>query len=246
MGSRGRWVAAAIGGLIAVVAVMALFNVSQVTPVASSPGATRVAVKLADPSPTNPLNREATAMRDLAPLFLPTERNATLERMPRREVGKTFFDVETTKLTLTEAELRFDQDLPSPVTLNGRAVAEAKPVDALIPGALSPPATGFGRSEAALRPLPARGGYLEVVATGTGTVVMTHELLVDMKPVTEKPWQPLQFLASVNPAGLVGPLILTERSGVEEVDQHFRNYLAQTYRIGDRLRPGIYRITIGP
>ncbi len=246
MDGRWRWTIAASGGALTLAALLAIFSVPQIVPLATAPAASPPAVTFADPGSVHALNREATALRDLAPLFLPTERNATLERMPRRESGQTFFDVETTRPAFTEGELHFDQDLPPPVTLNGKVVPEAKPADALASVTLSPPALGFGRSDVVVSALPPRGGFLEVVAAGTGLPVMSASLPVEVAAPTDKPWQPLQFLASVNAAGLVGPLILTERSGVEEVDQHFRIYLTQAYRMGERLRPGIYRLTIGP
>jgi hypothetical protein len=59
-------------------------------------------------------------------------------------------------------------------------------------------------------------------------------------------WAPLEFLATVEAAGLVAPLTLTGRSGVDEVDAFFRNYLVRTFRLGERLPPGFYRITVSP
>jgi hypothetical protein len=56
----------------------------------------------------------------------------------------------------------------------------------------------------------------------------------------------MEFVAAVDPAGLVGPLVPTVRSGVEEVDNFFQNYLARTLRVGERLAPGFYRICVGP
>jgi hypothetical protein len=45
---------------------------------------------------------------------------------------------------------------------------------------------------------------------------------------------------------LIAPLTLTTRSGVEEIDNFYRNYLVRTYRVGERLAPGFYRITVAP
>jgi hypothetical protein len=56
----------------------------------------------------------------------------------------------------------------------------------------------------------------------------------------------MEFLAAVDPAGLAAPLTLTTRSGVEDVDTYFQNFLAHTLRVGERLAPGFYRISVGP
>ncbi len=69
-------------------------------------------------------------------------------------------------------------------------------------------------------------------------------------------WQPLEFMAAVDPAGLVGSLMPTVRS-VTPPDNHFpqldaealqwlEKYLAQKLRVGERLGPGFYRICVGP
>lgn len=247
-GAKTRWVASIVGAAVVVLVGLPLLRVR--IPVPISPAGHTLeppSVSLADPSPTNSLLHEMTAMRDLAPLFLPTERNATLEGLPRRTLGRSLFEVETTKLAYTEADLRLDRELGPVATLNGKLLSESKPADVLMPGAYAGGLVGFGRAPIASAPLPTRGAVLEVVHAGSGQVAAgPHELPLAARPPTEKPWQPLQFLASINPAGLVGPVILVERSGAEEVDQHFRLYLSDVYRVGHRLGPGIYRISVGP
>lgn len=245
MSTRNRWVVAAIGAAVVMVLLAPLFLLPRITftPPAMPPPPP---VKLAEPGPANLLLREVTAMRDLAPLFLPTERNATLTRLPRRDVGRSLLDMDAAKLSLAEPEMRIERDFPPAVGLGGKVVTAAKPADALPTPWTSPAVLGLGRSTVEISPLAERGGYVEVVATRTGELVFGDRLDASVKPPTDKPWGPVQFLANVGAAGLVGPLLLTERSGAEEVDQHFRNYLAQTYRLGQRLPPGIYRITVGP
>lgn len=242
--NKAPWIAAGAVAVAAGAGWVALFSVPRLAPPVIARKTAAPAVKFADPSPANPLIREATAMRDLAPLFLPTERNATLEQLPRRMAGS--LDVEPTKFTFPEAELRLDKELPLAATLNGRPLAAARPIDALAESIEASPILGFGRNEVEIAPLSGRGGFVEIAASATGAIVLGEALPIEVGAPTTKPWQPLQFIASVNAAGLVGPLILAERSGVEEVDQHYRNYLVQTFRIGERLAPGIYRVTIGP
>lgn len=246
MSPRTRWVVAAIGAAVVMGLLAPLFLLPRAGGFAVPAVPAPPPVTLADPSPANPLLREVTAMRDLAPLFLPTERNAGLTRLPRRDVGRTRLDMEAAKFSVAEAEVRFERDLPPAGDLAGKPVTLARPLDALPPPASVPGMLGLGRSDALVEPLPARGAYVEVVAIRDGKWVFGETLDVAVKPPSDKPWGPIQFLANVDAAGLVGPLILTERSGAEEVDQHFRNYLAQTYRIGQRLAPGIYRVTVGP
>jgi hypothetical protein len=53
-------------------------------------------------------------------------------------------------------------------------------------------------------------------------------------------------VAAVDAAGLVAPAAITRRSGFEDVDSYFQNFLVQTLRVGERLSPGFYRISVGP
>jgi hypothetical protein len=56
----------------------------------------------------------------------------------------------------------------------------------------------------------------------------------------------MEFMAAVDPAGLVGPLVLTVHSNVAEVDAYFARFLSEELRVGQRLEPGFYRICVGP
>jgi hypothetical protein len=104
---------------------------------------------------------------------------------------------------------------------------------------------GIGRTDGTAPVLPARGAYIEVTAAGTGSAVLTAEL-PGAKPPEGTLWQPLEFVAAVDPAGLVGPLVLAERSDVDAVDAYFERYLTRSFRIGERLPPGFYLVRVGP
>ena len=189
--------------------------------------------------------KDEALIRDLRPLFLPTQFNTTLPE-PRREAGHTILDQETPRLEFTEAELGIGQKLPPAVTLNGRAAEKARGSDVLAAGDVGVGMAGYGRREKELQPLPARGGYVEVVAAATGQRVLAEALPTTLGPVAGKPWEPMELYAVVDAAGLAAPLVVTEGSRVDEVDAHFRKVLAQTFRIGERLPPGFYRIVVGP
>jgi hypothetical protein len=203
------------------------------------------AVEVARPGPTDELLRQETELRDLRPLFLPTNHNAAL-REPRREPGRTLLGDEPQELKFTEAELHMERDLPPIVTLNGRAIDKAEPVDALGFDTDLATLAGFGRKPAVEEALPARGGFVEIVALLDGTRVLADALPPAARPPTDKAWGPLEFFAAVDTSGLTSPLVLTDGSRVEEVDAHFRRFLTQDFRLGLRLTPGFYRITVAP
>lgn len=243
---RMRWAVAA-GAAVGVVGLFAfLFRAPPPALPAGPPGGAGPIVKLMRPDGTNAALDEETVLHDTTPLFLPTSRNATARKAARREPGKTFLDKETTRLEFSGPELDLVAGLPPVVTLNGKLPAKAGPVDALtadVPGQFL---LGFGRVDEPSNPQPARGAYVEVVAMASGRRILAESLPVAAQPDTAKPWQPMEFFASVDAAGLTRPLMVTEGSQVEEVDAYFRNFLGRTYRIGERLPPGFYRIVVGP
>lgn len=56
----------------------------------------------------------------------------------------------------------------------------------------------------------------------------------------------MEFLAVVSSAGLIADPVLVNGSGWEEVDNFFRSYLVKSFRLGERLNPGRYRVLVGP
>lgn len=244
---KGRWAVAAAGALVIVGALLLLFRL----PVPAEPlrppttaGAKKAIVKMARPDDRSRLLREEAELRDLRPLFLPTERNAALPE-PRLEPGRSFLDNETLKLKFTEADAPVSESLPKP-TIAGSPAQKASVADALSPAENPISLQGFGRRDVKIQPLKERAGYIEVMALKDGKTVVGEELPVEARPPAGKPWSPVQLLATVDAAGLVETPVVVEGSRVDEVDDHFKKYLARTVAIWDRLPPGFYRITVAP
>ena len=243
--ARMRW-AIASGGAVGVVGLLVLLFRQPTPPPPLTLPQRAADVSLARPTATDRLLSEQTVLRDNAPLFLPTKWNATLAEPKPREPARAFLEAETVKLMFADSNLGLTKNLPQVVALNGKPPAEAKPLDAILADAAGGPLAGFGRSTVKVAPLPARGGLIEVFATATGERVLADSLMANVRPPTDKAWQPVEFLAAVDSIGLVGPLVRQAGSGVEEADAFFRDYLARTHRLGDRLHPGFYRVVVSP
>lgn len=236
-GAKRRWMASALGALIVVGLMLPLFRVPTRPAKPASAPVVKPAVTL------SAARADELAMRDLAPLFLPTQHNAVPAELARREPGAAVFDRDAVKLRFSEANPEPRLPVPTRVPYNT--------YDAVVdpPGSL---AFGIGRIDVPLVPERPHGGYVDIFAADAGNPVLagTIALPPDARPSSagrEVPgWQPLEFTAAVDPAGLVGPLLLTRGSGAEDVDNHFRTYLAGVFRAGDRLPPGFYRIVVGP
>lgn len=242
---RTRWVIAGTGALVLVGALTLLFRLPQQESFPRPAAKRPPAVQMARPTEADVVLKDEALIRDLRPLFLPTAFNATLPE-PRREPGRTILDDEKPRWDFAEAELGISRDLPPVAILNGRSAEKARASDVLAAADVGVGLMGFGRAGRILEPLKPRGGFVEVVAVATGRQVLAESLPAAYGPAGGKTWEPMELFAAVDAAGLAAPLVVTAGSRVEEIDAHFRKILAQTYRIGERLTPGFYRIVVGP
>jgi hypothetical protein len=203
-------------------------------PVAPAPSRPAVApvVALVDPVATR-----ATLLRDPTPLFLPTEYNSSRQEYVAVEPAGAFegfppqyvFEATQLDLRLPPAE-----------------VVPSSPAEALAGDPLGAPFVGFGRGDLVVQPVAKRAAYVEIMESGTGRLVYGAAIGDARPPASSVPWQPMEFMAAVDAAGLVGSLVPTVRSGVDEMDAYFSRYLTETLCVGQRLRPGFYRISVGP
>jgi hypothetical protein len=235
---RGRWLVAAAGGVMAILLLAGFFRGPLAVPAPDSTPRPKTQVALVKPT-------EEVLMRDAIPLFMPTEHDAAVT-VPRGEPNREFLGYDTLKLSHGDTGLNLANTLPPTVTLNGKSTELAKPADTLTVEVSGRPLQGFGQTEVRLEPLPERGGLVEVVSTATGQRILSEALSKADAPPSEKEWQPMEFMVTVNEAGLVGPLVPIEGSRVEEVDAYFKRFLVQNFRLGARLPPGFYRVVVGP
>lgn len=265
-GTRRRWAWAAVGGVLVTGAILSFFRVPA--PVAQ-PTAKRssLGIGLQKLAPGSALTDEATLL-DPTPLFLPTEWNATQKDLAPPEPSGSFQSFRVSPKWIF-AETDFQLGRPGPavgeivqpatvraansVGLPDPVTVPTRPAEALSPGIASSLLLGLGRSEPAIAPLPARGALIEIVATASGQPALSSQAMSQVqtlaaaaRPPGARSWQAMEFLAAVDAAGLAAPLVLTARSGAEEVDAYFLSFLVQTVRVGERLTPGFYRISVGP
>jgi hypothetical protein len=266
-GTKRRWAGAAGGAALVAGLLAVLFGLSR--PPAPVPATPRVqpAIELAERREKSALDDEATLL-DPTPLFQPTRWNTAQQDMAPPEPGGTFQSyrvpanwsfVETDlKLGRVEAadaggkgaaptKLLTSLDLPEPVAV---PTNPAETLAAGLPGAI---VVGFGRTDQPVAVLPVHGALVDIVAVGTGRAALPPQAMAQVqalaagaRPPGGRPWKAMEFLAAVDAAGLAAPLTITTRSDIEEVDAYFQNFIARTLRVGERLAPGFYRISVGP
>jgi hypothetical protein len=119
-GEKARWTVSAGGAAIILASLLLLFRLPQSStlPGTSAPEASKPAVQIAKAA-ADALLREETEIRDLRPLFLPTEYNASLPE-PRREPGRSFLDDENLKLSFGDTEFTIGRELLAVGASNGK------------------------------------------------------------------------------------------------------------------------------
>jgi hypothetical protein len=223
-------------GLVLALVIAALFR-SPSPPGSARPAQPSPAVRLVHSG--EDLAGEDAALHDPTALFLPTRWSSARKDAPARPPEGSF--------TGYGPRLVFTEDKPGLGLVP--APPPSRPAEALRASPLgSNPLVGIGRTDA---PVPALGLRLALVSAAearTGRIVFSESLhdAPDAPPeLRNRAWSPLEFLAAVDSAGLVRPLVPTVRSGTA-ADGFFLNYLSRDFRIGDRLAPGFYRIWVGP
>ncbi len=205
--------------------------------VAVKPGITFVA-------PTRKV-RDDEGLFDLEPLFLPTSHNAsvlTLPKKERREPGSMSFTYPA-KFAISESGGGIP--IESPIALPGKLI------EVLNLGEPPNPWPELGREEVDLVSLEHRLGFVEVESAREGQTLISEPIFAEHgEHVPAEDWAPIEFLISVDAAGLVGPPLstglTTQASTSEDVELFFRNFLTKQFQLGARLAPGFYTVRIGP
>jgi hypothetical protein len=205
------------------------------------PAAIRPRVTVVAESATGggPLVKEQIELFDQQPLSMPTGWNAGVDALPadlRRQPGERF--------GLYEPRLAFAAERLEPVFAPRGGAPEDSLSGLRVLGATGGGWGGLGRFDRPMPALPVRDAGVEVRSFAGGEVVLQAALAELPALVRERDWAPLEFSVAVAPAGLAGVPSLAEGSGVEEIDAFFGGYLVRQFRLGERLGPGFYRVSV--
>lgn len=177
--------------------------------------------------------REQAEYLDPTPYFFPTKWNFAPENIIRQP-GQIFSWIEP-KFVFS------DQNIKS---YSAEFVTEAANLAEIVRSGNEAPFAGMGERERNTVPLVERGGFLEISRLGDGQTVIAQKL--EKIPGIDSDFSPLEFLISVGAAGLNADPVLMSGPGREQIEVFLRTYLAKSFRVGERLAPGRYRILIGP
>jgi len=237
---RAGWWVTGLTVVVAAAAAQLLFRPLRpaAPPPRTAPGRSVVVARL-DQQAAGGVLREQATLYDPTPLFLPTEWNTNQRGLPatvQHQPGQVFRPFEPKPLF-------GDAELSLPV---GPAPGPPESPRDLLKEPSHDPFLGFGRQDREVPPLASRPGYVEVRDTATGGIVLARPLEgVLLLPAPQREWQPVEFFIAVTPAGLLGGPPPASAEG-EDLDAFFRDYLAKSLHLGERLAPGVYRVVVGP
>ncbi len=210
----------------------------------------KISVPVVEPKVENPAIRLATSQSEIGnevlreqaryldptPLFFPTEWNyghVALKEDMKRQPGQ-IFELLPPKFVDDQIAKAYGTEQNPPSGNLSEVAASGNEA----------PFAGFGTREIAPPVLADRDGFLEIESLKDGKIIVAQAL--EKIPGIKADFVPLEFLISVSPAGLVADPILINGSGREDLEVLLRTYLAKSFRIGERLVPGKYRVLIGP
>jgi len=178
--------------------------------------------------------RERAAYQDATPLFFPTTTNFRAgEKQGGQGTAEVFRDFGEV--------LQFQGTVPHYGT---EAVTPPATAIELMEKGSEAPFAGFGQVDSDVSPRESRWAKFEVKSLVDGRLVLSFDIGISGSPSGE--FDESEFVVKVGPSGLAGALLLTRSSGRVDVDAFVRDYLVKTARIGARLPPGSYRVSVGP
>jgi len=209
--------------------------------ISTEPAAARTHVGLTriDPTSADDVTREEAIFRDPTPLFLPTPWNAGFDVAPPQGLASgpdSRFEDYRPKMTNSESNVR--------LAFPPRVDVPSTPAGGLGVGERTNSYGAIGRREVPVKPFSARICFIEVVGVRDGRRVIAESIpQMDAAPTGD--WRPMELLVAVDAMGLAGSVVVVG-SGDESWDKAVRRYLAKQFRLGERLRSGFYRVSVGP
>ena len=187
----------------------------------------------------NQLLREQAELYDSAPLFLPTTWNyvTNVEVFALEVDNASLFPAYAEEWTISDEMLK-------PIIGNGNStITRAR--DSLKYEYWDLYST-FGEEKLPVNWIPGRAGYVEIYDMLDYKIVTSETLPDKINALSVLPlWTPLEFLLTIDKLGPIGEPMLLQGSGSEAIDAILRDYLSEPV-FGARLRPGYYKVTIGP
>lgn len=92
---------------------------------------------------------------------------------------------------------------------------------------------------------PVRGAQVDIYVAGESERMRSYQI-GDRELVSTGIWQPAEFMLLISDAGAFASPVLVRGSGVDDVDERIRSIVVSELLPTLLLRPGLYRLEVGP
>lgn len=173
---------------------------------------------------------------DSEPIFLPSDWNSSPKILDKEE-DEPLFKNFAPHIALYDYKTLFtgiDQGLSS---LSSIDILNSRFIN---------PFNGIGQQSVDFSPLKIRTAFVSIKSLNDFEIVQSYE--IDEKPdfeISAELWTPIEFLLIVDESGPITPLLITEGSGIEEIDNFFKSYVSKQPKLNS-LSAGYYEISVSP
>lgn len=181
--------------------------------------------------------KEQAIIFDSEPIFIPTEWNEALD--PFKNIAKDSLFQDFPPVTTL-----YDQKMLLTITHEYPAISSPSGV---LNSKFINPFIGINQNTPNTFPLKKRTAYVTVKNLNTSKIVEEYEIISDPDiQMNDQLWVPMEFLLIVDESGPIMPLLITESSGTEQIDNYFKNHIPESQLKLSSLPAGYYKILVSP
>lgn len=173
---------------------------------------------------------------DTKPIFLPSEWNE-VGIIPNKEIDQDLFTDLPPQITLYNYK-----SLSTTIPLELSTLASLHALDKKSINLFN----GINQNKTELSPPNVGEAHVIIKNFDDSKIVKTYEINDQNTPIKEHLWVPLEFLVIVDESGPIMPPLMTQSSGIEEIDVFFKHYISTPLLKLSQLPIGYYHIVISP
>ncbi len=179
---------------------------------------------------------EQSLLFDSEPIFIPTQWSESSNQIKNTTTDSLFNDFPPIIKLYNERDLS--------VIINEN-LEISSPSDIL--NKFINPFIGVGQNNPKILPLKKSIAHVTIENLNDSNIVEKYEIMdnTDIQ-IHEQLWVPIKFLLIIDEAGPIMPLFMVESSGIEQIDNFFKDTLSTSLLKLSSLPAGYYKISVAP
>jgi len=174
---------------------------------------------------------------DTKPIFLPTKWNANEKQILNKVDDSSLFQDLLPETTLYPYKTLSQINYPELSTLLSLDILNKK---------LIHPFEGMNQDRPVFSSTHIPKAHIIIKNFNKSDIIEAYEINHENTLLQEIFWAPLEFLATIDESGLIMPLLISQSSGVEDIDNFFKNFVSTPLLKLTHLPIGYYKIAINP